>query len=291
LEGSEREFIDTAITTELIETNGINLHTAFVGIEDGIPVILLHGFPDAWFGWEKQIGALAKEGYRVVIPDQRGYNLSDKPEGKENYRMELLVQDIIGLADSLKLDKFHLVGHDFGAMVAWWIAIYYPERINRLVISNVPHPKVMKEYLRSSFSQIRKSWYAFFFRIPSIPERLVKTRNWRFLSTAMAEGLSEEQLNRYREAWSQPNAITSMINWYRAFGKGFTVKAKSLNISVPTIILWGKQDRFLSHQMAEMSVDMCESCSLITFDDASHWVHQDEPEEFNKHMITHLKSE
>ena len=279
------------VKTKFVETNGINLQIAFAGREDGEPVILLHGFPDAWFGWEQQIDALAKEGFRVIVPDQRGYNLSDKPKGKENYRMELLVQDIIGLADSLKLDSFYLVGHDFGAMVAWWTAIYYPERIKKMVISNVPHPKVMKKYLRRSLSQMKKSWYALFFRIPALPERFVRARNWKFISSAMAKGLSEDQLNRYREAWSQPNAITSMINWYRAFGKGFTEKAKSLKVNLPTIILWGKQDPYLSYKMAEMSVDMCEDCSLVTFDDASHWVHQDEPEEFNKHMISYLKSE
>jgi pimeloyl-ACP methyl ester carboxylesterase len=278
-----------SIDTKLIETNGIKLHTQFAGREEGEPVILLHGFPDAWFGWEQQIEALAKEGYRVIVPDQRGYNLSDKPKGKENYRMELLVQDILGLADTLEIERFYLVGHDFGAMVAWWIAIYYPERIKRMVISNVPHPKVMGKYLRKSFSQMRKSWYAFFFRIPALPERLVGVRNWKYFSSAMAKGLTEEQLNRYRESWAQPNAITCMINWYRAFGKGFTKKAKSLRVNIPTIILWGKQDPHLSYAMAEMSVDMCEECSLVTFDNASHWVHQDEPEEFNKQMISFLK--
>jgi pimeloyl-ACP methyl ester carboxylesterase len=276
-------------THSFVKTNGIKLHTIFAGSEDGEPVILLHGFPDAWFGWNQQIVALANKGFRVIVPDQRGYNLSDKPTGKKSYHMEILVQDLLGLADSLNLNKFHLVGHDFGAMVAWYTAIYFPERINKLVIANVPHPNVMTDYLRRNFSQIRKSWYAFFFRIPLIPERLVRVRNWKFLSSAMAKGLTAEELNRYRNAWLQPSAMNSMINWYRMFGKKFSVKPKSLVIDLPTIILWGKQDPHLSYQMAELSTKMCNNCKLVTFETASHWVHQDEPEKFNNHLIQHLK--
>lgn len=145
------------VELKYIEIEDLKLHAALAGPEDGVPIILLHGFPDAWFSWESQISTLTTEGFRVIAPDQRGYNRSDKPRGKENYRMELLVKDILGLAEKLNLKTFHLVGHDFGAMVAWWIAIYYPERVASLVISNVPHPKIMNDFLRSHFSQMRKS--------------------------------------------------------------------------------------------------------------------------------------
>ncbi len=277
------------VELKYIEIEDLKLHAALAGPEDGVPIILLHGFPDAWFSWESQISTLTTEGFRVIAPDQRGYNRSDKPRGKENYRMELLVKDILGLAEKLNLKTFHLVGHDFGAMVAWWIAIYYPERVASLVISNVPHPKIMNDFLRSHFSQMRKSWYTFFFKIPIIPEKILRVRNWKFLSTAMAKGLSKEQRDRYRDAWSQPNAITSMINWYRAFGKKFSTKARSLKVDIPTLILWGKKDPHLSYEMAKLSVDMCTDCKLITFENASHWVHQDDPEEYNKCLISFLK--
>ncbi|MHA2175702.1 MAG: alpha/beta fold hydrolase [Candidatus Hodarchaeales archaeon] len=273
------------LTFEFIETNGIKLHTAFSGSQNGEPVFLLHGFPDAWFGWEEQIASLAFGGYRVIIPDQRGYNLSDKPQGSSNYRMELLMNDLLGLADKLDLEQFFLVGHDFGAMVAWWTAIYHPERIKRMIIANVPHPKVMRDTLKKSLRQLRKSWYTLFFRIPRLPERMIRLRNWKLISSAMAKGLEEDQLNRYREAWSQPDAMRSMINWYRAFGKKFSRKAASLKVSVPTLILWGKQDPHLSYKMAPLSEQMCLNGHLETFEEASHWVHQDEPERFNLHMI------
>jgi pimeloyl-ACP methyl ester carboxylesterase len=277
------------LTFDFIEINGVKLHIVFSGPQDGEPVILLHGFPDAWFGWENQISFLASAGYRVIIPDQRGYNLSDKPRGKSNYRMELLVKDLIGLADNLKLEQFFLVGHDFGAMVAWWTALYFPERIKRMIIANVPHPKVMRDTLKKDLKQLRKSWYAFFFRIPRLPERMIRLRNWKLIASAMAKGLTEEQLNRYKEAWAQPNAIGSMINWYRAFGSKFSKKAKSFEVSVPTLILWGRKDPHLSYKMAPLSEKMCLEGQLETFEEASHWVHQDEPDRFNQSMIEFLR--
>ncbi len=278
------------ITFDYLSSNRIKLHTAFFGPKNGKPVILLHGFPDAWFGWESQIQALASEGFRVIIPDQRGYNLSDKPKGKNNYRMNILVQDILCLADTLGLDKFYLAGHDFGAMVSWSIAMFSPDRLHNLVIANVPHPQVMQKYLRSNFAQLRKSWYAFFFKIPKIPEWFIRRRNWRMLMSVMAKGLSEEERNRYREAWAQKNALTSMINWYRAMSFRSSKSTSLVQINVPTLILWGKQDPHLSYEMAELSLDACENGQLITFEEASHWVHQDEPDRFNKLMIDHFKN-
>jgi pimeloyl-ACP methyl ester carboxylesterase len=185
------------IKFDRISTNGIHLHTALAGPDDGQPVITLHGFPEAWFGWEYQIFDLASVGFRVIAPDQRGYNLSDKPEGIKNYRIELLTKDILDLADTLGLDRFHLAGHDWGAMVAWNLAITNPDRINRLVIANVPHPAVFRDYLRIHPAQILKSWYAGFFQIPYLPEIFSRAGNWRFLSRAMPGYWTEVQRDRY----------------------------------------------------------------------------------------------
>ena len=277
------------ITFDYIPTNGIKLHTAFAGPENGKPIILLHGFPDAWFGWQAQISALVSAGYRVIVPDQRGYNLSDKPKGKANYHLNILSQDILGLADALNLKQFHLVGHDFGAMVSWVLAMSSPERINRMVIANVPHPRVMQKFIRKNFSQMRKSWYTFFFRIPKLPEKIVRRRKWKMLISAMAQGLSEEERDRYREAWEQENAITSMINWYRAMNIRSSSGSKSSpQITVSTLILWGKMDPHLSYRMATLSLDLCDDGELIFFEEASHWVHQDEPARFNQHLIEYL---
>jgi pimeloyl-ACP methyl ester carboxylesterase len=276
------------IDFRFISTNGIRLHTALAGPENGAPIVLLHGFPDAWFGWEAQIKSLANAGFRVIVPDQRGYNLSDKPEGIANYEMNLLMDDVLGLADSFGYEHFHLAGHDFGAMVGWNLAMRNPGRIKRLAIANVPHPAVMGRYLRTHATQMLKSWYAIFFQLPRLPERFVRLNNWRFLISAMPDDFTEEARNRYRQAWAQPNAMTSMINWYRASIRQMGTSNLSPRIQAPTLILWGKQDPHLSYEMAPLSVKLCEEGRLITFEDATHWVLHDESEETSRLLIEHF---
>jgi pimeloyl-ACP methyl ester carboxylesterase len=283
--------MDDKIVFEFISTNGIRLHTAFAGPEAGELVILLHGFPEAWFGWEKQICSLAEAGFRVIAPDQRGYNLSDKPKGVTNYQMESLVEDVIGLADALGVEQFYLAGHDFGAMVAWNLAMRYPGRLKRMVIANVPHPVVMGAYLSKQISQLLKSWYAFFFQIPKLPERLVQVKNWKMLLSAMPEYLSEEERDRYRSAWGQPGAITGMINWYRATLRKLRGTSVSPNIHVPTLIVWGQQDPHISYEMASLSLDFCEDGRLVTFENATHWVLQDKHEEVSQLMLEHFHTQ
>jgi epoxide hydrolase 4 len=276
---------------EFIPTNGIKLHTVLAGPEDGEPVFLLHGFPDAWFGWEAQIVALADAGFRVIVPDQRGYNLSDKPTGVSSYRMGTLADDILGLADALGYQRIHVAGHDFGAMVAWTLAMRHPARLRRLAIANVPHPAVMRSYLRTHPAQMLKSWYAFFFQFPALPERVAKANRCQFLISAMPDNLTDQERDRYREAWAQPNAMTSMINWYRASLRQSPKASASPKISVPTLVIWGQQDPHLSYGMAPLSVDLCEQGRLVTFEDATHWVMHDEPGEVSRLLIEHFAAE
>jgi pimeloyl-ACP methyl ester carboxylesterase len=272
-----------------LATNGIRLHTALAGPKDGEPVVLLHGFPDAWFGWEAQIGPLAEAGFRVIVPDQRGYNLSDKPRGASSYRMETLVEDILGLADAFGYASFHLAGHDFGAMVSWNLAMRHPERLKRLAIANVPHPAVMRNYLRTHPSQMLKSWYAFFFQLPGLPERMVRAHNWQFLIAAMPDDLTAKERDRYRKTWAQADAMTSMINWYRAALGQLRKSTISSRIQVPTLVLWGQQDPHLSYEMAPLSVDLCENGRLVTFKDATHWVMHDEPRRVSQLLMEHFR--
>jgi pimeloyl-ACP methyl ester carboxylesterase len=275
---------------ETISTNGIYLNTALAGPEDGQPVITLHGFPEAWFGWEHQIQDLAEAGFRVIAPDQRGYNLSDKPEGIDSYQVENLVNDILGLADGLGLEHFHLAGHDWGAMVAWNLALKSPDRVKRLVIANVPHPAVFSDYLRTHPAQMLKSWYAGFFQLPHLPELFSRAGNWRFLIRAMPEHFSPDQQDRYRKAWSQPGAIRGMINWYRAAFQLSKTNQSDQIIKAPTLIIWGKQDPHLSHQMAPLSLEYCQQGDLVMLENATHWVQHDQPELVNKLMIDHFSS-
>lgn len=277
-----------SISFEYLETNGIHLHTALAGPEGGELVVLLHGYPEPWFCWECQIEALAEAGFRVVAPDQRGYNLSDKPVGVASYRMPELIGDVLGLAHGLGDERFHLAGHDWGGMVAWNVAIRYPGRLKRLAIASAPHPAVMRESLRSDRSQMRKSWYVFFFQLPSLPEQLLRFRGWRLLMSNLPSDLTEEERNRYRDAWSQPGAMTAMLNWYRASirrGRGAPAAGR---IEVPTLILWGRRDAFVGCGMAPPSVERCTDGRLVMFDNASHWLLHDKAEAVSKLLVAHF---
>ena len=279
------------ICFEYLTTNGIQLHTALAGPEDGDPVFLLHGFPDAWFGWEAQIRAPGEAGCRVIAPDQRGYNLSDKPLGVSHYTMDTLVLDILGLADTLGYQRFHLAGHDFGAMVSWNMARFFDAHLISLAISNVPYPAVMRDYMLTHPSQMLKSWYALFFQIPRVPERTVRLNNWQTLISAMPGDLTEAERDCYREAWSQPGAMTGMINWYRALLRQGRGTRSTSQIQVPTLILWGQQDPHISYEMAPLSADFCQNGRLVTFEDATHWVLHDKPGEISKLLIEHFLNE
>jgi pimeloyl-ACP methyl ester carboxylesterase len=205
--------------------------------------------------------------------------------------MVTLSGDILGLADMLGYQRFNLAGHDFGALVSWNLAMHCPERLKRLAIANVPHPAVMGDYLRTHLSQILKSWYAFFFQLPRLPEWIVRANNWHFLISAMPADLTQDKCDRYRAAWEQPDAMKGMINWYRALVQNSQTTRVSTNIEVPTLILWGKQDPHISYEMAALSADLCKSVQLITFENATHWVLHDEPEATSQPLIRHFSAD
>ena len=276
----------------IVETNGINLHTRQAGPKDGPLVILLHGFPEFWYGWHRQIEPLADAGYRVIVPDQRGYNRSDKPDGVDSYHIDTLADDVVGLIDAADRETAAVAGHDWGAAVAWWLALAHPERIDSLTAVNVPHPTVMEDTLRSSFSQLRKSWYMFAFQVPMLPEAISTANNCRVLSRGLTNSsrpgtFSAADLQRYREAWTQPGALTAMINWYRAMGR-YRPRPPRQQVSVPTLVMWGQQDEFLESRMAEESLDYCDDGRLVSFPSATHWVLHEKPQAATTALREHL---
>ena len=273
-----------------IETNGIRLHVAQAGPADGPLVILLHGFPEFWYGWRRQIEPLARAGYRVWAPDQRGYNLSDKPQGLAAYDIAELARDVVGLIDASGRQKCFLAGHDWGAAVAWTVAQSYPERIEKLAILNVPHPAVMFRTLRSSPAQLRKSWYMFFFQIPLLPEAMLRTNDWAgavemLRRSSLPGSFTEQDFEQYRQAWWRKGAFTSMLNWYRAVIQHPPAMPADPRLRLPTLVLWGKRDIALSHEMAQLSIDLCEDGQLIFFENATHWVQHDEAEAVTAYLI------
>lgn len=272
---------------QYIETNGVRLNILQDGPETGPLVILLHGFPEFSYGWKKQISYLASAGYRVWAPDQRGYNLSDKPNGIAAYSLDELANDVIGLIDAAGQKTAYLVGHDWGAAVAWWVVAKYPERLEKLITINVPHGAVMQKNLKGSLAQMRKSWYMFFFQIPWLPEKLAQQQNWKMVvesltKTSRPGTFSDNDLELYRQAWSQPKAYRSMLNWYRAIMQKPPKPLSSPRITIPTMLIWGAKDKFLGREMAQPSIDLCDDGRLVFIEEATHWVQHEEPERVNQ---------
>lgn len=268
-----------------IETNGIKLHVVLDGPPEGAPVLLLHGFPEIWRCWHHQMDALVAQGYRVIAPDQRGYNLSDKPKGVRNYAIEKLIADIAGLLDVLGYDQVDLIGHDWGAVIAACFAEAHPQRLKHLVISNGMHTNHLARAFLTNPMQFFKSWYISFFQLPLLPEYLLKRGfGRRFLASSSSGSFSAEELDRLEQAWAQPGAPTAMINWYRAayrvfmreLGRALLRFRNPYNsfpppvITVPSLVLWGVHDTFLTKGLAEAFVKSCQDGQVQYFSDASH---------------------
>jgi pimeloyl-ACP methyl ester carboxylesterase len=277
--------------TRFVKTNGIQLQVKIAGPQNGKPVFLLHGFPDFWFCWEAQIEALVASGFRVITPDQRGYNHSDKPLGKEAYHQNILAADIVGLVDALGYDKVNLAGHDFGGVVAWSVATLYPERVEKLAIISAPHFIASMKYNKIHKTQIFKSWYIGFFQLPIVPERFLKAFNYRALLQNMPNDLSLEKKERYRSGWSQPNAMRTMLNWYRGLLAGMRDRDIEYGlIDVPTHIMWGTKDKYLEVGLADLSLKQCTKGRLTVFEDTGHWVMHERSREVSALLMKHFST-
>lgn len=269
-----------------VRTNGLTLHTVQAGPQNGELVVLLHGFPDFWYSWRHQIPFLVRLGYRVVAIDQRGYNLSEKPGRVEDYRLDKLTSDVVGVLDALGREQAYLVGHDWGAMVSWALAAKYPSRFKKVVAMNVPHPHIFTDHLWSSPRQVLKSWYALSFQIPAVPEFLGRLGNCKPLELALTQSglpdtFTQAELQKYREAWLRPKAISSMLNWYRAAFQ-HEIKLPDPYIKLPFLLIWGAQDVALGREMVRPSVEKyCPQGHYHLIEEASHWVHHDEPGKVN----------
>jgi pimeloyl-ACP methyl ester carboxylesterase len=277
-----------------LQANGIRLHVALSGPREGLPVLLLHGFPEMWMGWRKQIPALAGAGYRVIAPDQRGYNLSDKPRGIAAYKVGALAADITGLMDTLGYEQAAIVGHDWGAYVAWWLAMTQPQRVRKLGILNVPHPAVVIPQALRHPTQFVRSLYALFFQLPRVPEALLSRKGYRpmaemLVRTSRPGAFSETDLQGYMRAWSQPNALTSMLNWYRANFRRLPDLPPYVRVTMPALMLWGVQDVALGRYLAQPSTNLCNQGRLVFFEQATHWVQHEEADRVNALLIEFLR--
>jgi pimeloyl-ACP methyl ester carboxylesterase len=267
------------------------LYARAAGPEDGPVLILLHGFPEFWYGWRKQIPGLASAGYRVVALDQRGYNESVKPASVSDYAMSTLSADVLAVADALGSERFLLAGHDWGGIIAWEIAMHNPERIRRMAILNAPHPAAGRRFMTTRLKQMLRSWYVLLFQVPVLPERVFSARHFEAglasMTLSSVPGVfSAEDLREYQRAWSQPGAVTGMINWYRALARySRSSDFSPRDVRVPTRILWGMRDKFLSPELARESLAYCAAGELVEFDNATHWLLHEEPEPITANLI------
>ncbi len=272
------------------EVNGIQLHVVAAG-DPGAPlVVLLHGHPDFWYGWRSQLISLAEAGFRVVVPDQRGCNLSEAPDGIDAYRQSELSADVRELIHSEGRESAHVVGHDFGGFVAWNLALREPSMVDRLGILNVPHPTVYRNTLRASPQQIVRSWYVWFYQLPKLPEWALSRNDMENMVdsleiTSNPDTFDEETIDRYLAAWRH-TGVGPRVNWYRGFRR--SERPSRDTVTQPTLICWGEDDIALLPSMAEKSVEHCENGRLRMFPGASHWVQHDEREEVTEALLRHL---
>ena len=277
-----------------IRAGDLELHAVVAGPEDGPLALLLHGFPECWYSWRHQIPVLVEAGYRVVAPDQRGYNLSDKPQGVQHYQIDRLTEDIGALIRALGRERAVLVAHDWGGVVAWRFAIDYPEAVDRLVVMNAPHPVTFVRALRSDRSQQLKSWYMFAFQLPWLPEALLTlspaaSARLFFRRTAVrSQAFSDADLEVMAAALAQPGAMRCMIDWYRAAFR-FRTAAKSRPIEAPTLLIWAEDDVALGKSLASGLERWVPDLQVHRIPDCGHWVQNEAPDEVNERMLAFLR--
>jgi len=281
--------IRSPLEFRIFHINGIALHVVLAGPASGKPLIFLHGFPEFWFAWRHQIDHFVSSGYRVILPDQRGYNLSDKPAGIASYSIDLLAKDVVGVLDSVAGSKAFVVGHDWGAAFTWYLAARYSERISRTAMLSVPHPRVFIKNLIMNPAQLGRSWYIFFFQLPWLPECILRRRDWALLvrvlrNTSPSGVFSDDDLQQYKKSWARKGALTAMLNWYRAAllcTPKFALDSKASRVKVPALLIWGKNDQFAVEAMARESLQYCDNGHLEFFETATHWVQHEQPARVN----------
>lgn len=283
-------------TEGFMRVNGVRLHYVSAG-DSGPLVILLHGFPEFWYSWRHQIPALAQR-FRVVAPDMRGYNLSEKPG--RGYAIGTLCDDIAGVAAACGEREAAIVGHDWGGVVAWALAMRAPRLVAKLAIVNAPHPGPLQRELRH-WRQLRRSWYVAFFQLPWLPEWTLARHDYAVIRdicdgvnrASQRQGrdvvFSQEDVARFVAAMARPGARTATINYYRAlvrggpraFGSDWTVQA-------PTRVLWGERDPALGVELLDRLDAWVPRLEITRFPDAGHWVNQERPREVNAALLDFL---
>ena len=273
----------------------VRLHYVESGASHGPLVVLLHGFPEFWYSWRNQIPALAAAGWRVLAPDLRGYNLSDRPAEVRAYRPAYLVRDIERLIAHCGAERASVVGHDWGGTIAWLLAMHRPRRVERLVVMNAPHPAA---FLRGVLhpAQLWRSAYVVFFQLRWLPEAAIGAGRFALTRAALrAEpvrrgAFSGEDIERYIDALSRPGALSAGLNYYRALVRDTLLgrRPRLRRIEAPVMVVWGDRDRYLRRQLAEPDPAWVPHARVEHLPQASHWLQSDEPDRVNRLLIDFL---
>jgi pimeloyl-ACP methyl ester carboxylesterase len=270
-----------------VDVNGIQLRVVEEGPADGPPVLLLHGFPDSADLWRHQIPVLANAGFRVIAPDQRGFGQSDKPEGVDNYALPTLLGDVVGVLANLGVERTHIVGHDWGALVAWIFAMSFPDRVDRLAALSVGAPGGRSI---DDIEQQEKSWYMLFFQHEGLAEEALQRDDWRLFRAWLRNAAD---VDRYLADLSRPGALTAGLNWYRAnarpeimFGGGRTGLPE---VQAPTLGIWSTGDAYLTERQMTASADEVKGpWRYERIEGPSHWIPLDAPDRVNELLLDHL---
>jgi pimeloyl-ACP methyl ester carboxylesterase len=287
-----------AISTRRIQANGFDFAVDEAGEGDRL-ALCLHGFPESRFSWRFQLPLLAQMGYRAWAPDLRGYGETEpKPRDVASYRVERLMQDVAALIDASGAREVTLIGHDWGAGLAWTFAANRIRPLERLVIMNVPHPAVFAEHLRRSPRQMLRSWYMAFFQVPGLPERAMTANGARairraFLGMAVDKSnFTRDVLDRYAADARRPGAMTGMVNWYRAAAQSPGKLAGPWpTIETPALVIWGEADAALGVELLDGTEAHVRDLTIKRLPKVSHWVQQEAPEAVNAILREWLKAE
>jgi pimeloyl-ACP methyl ester carboxylesterase len=278
------------------EVNGIRLHYAMNGT--GKLILFVHGFPEFWYAWKDQLAEFGRDHCAVAL-DMRGYNLSDKPEAVEQYAIKYLVEDLRALARSLGHERFVVVAHDWGGAVAWALAINHPECVEKLVIVNSPHPAVFARELATNPLQQQASQYMLAFRSRKTEAALAANNYAALVGIVIGDGVqkgffTEADREAYIAAWSQPGALTGGLNYYRASRVGppsgddaartFEPGTKSMEVRVPTLVIWGERDVALTLGNLEGLDAYVPDLTIRRIPDGTHWVVHEQPARVNGYI-------
>jgi pimeloyl-ACP methyl ester carboxylesterase len=264
-----------------VETGSATLHVVLAGPEQGPPVVLLHGFPELWFSWHGALGVLVRSGYRVIAPDLRGYNRSDKPPGAEAYSGDAYASDVLGLLDALGIERAFVAGHDVGAGVAWTLVFAHPGRVRRAVILSSPHPFAW-ERAKPQDDAESISWFRSFFRLPFLPELVSRAGGWWLLTrnlqrTSRPGTFEGETLSVFQSAWARDNAISTMINVYRAEFRRERLAGDG-KPAIPVRYVYGAHDAYIPREASRITGELLGEGAAIELPENGHWLLLEEPE-------------